>query len=72
MSLFQNSVQQKYLNMLDAKLVDAKYTEFKAYFGNPEIQQSKKALEIKTKIEPTDQEIDKMVYALYELTEEEI
>ena len=32
----------------------------------------KKAREIKTKKETTDQEIDKMVYALYELTEEDI
>ena len=40
MSLFQNSVQQKYLNLLDAKLVDAKYTEFKSYFGNPDIQEN--------------------------------
>jgi len=40
MSLFQNSVEQKYLNQLDAKLVDAKYTEFKSYFGNPEIQEN--------------------------------
>ena len=38
MSLFQNSVEQKYLNQLDGKLVDAKYAEFKAYFGNPEIE----------------------------------
>ena len=43
MSLFQNSVQQKYLNQ-----------------------------HIKTQIETTDQEIDKMVYALYELSDEEI
>ncbi|MDP3914409.1 MAG: Eco57I restriction-modification methylase domain-containing protein [Bacteroidota bacterium] len=40
MSLFQNSVQQKYINQLDAKLIDAKYTEFKSYFGNPEIQEN--------------------------------
>ena len=32
----------------------------------------KKARDIKTKIETTDREIDQMVYALYELTEEEI
>jgi len=31
-----------------------------------------KATEIKTNIETTDQEIEQMVYALYELTEEEI
>ena len=38
----------------------------------PFLQESKKAAEIKTNIETTDQEIDQMVYALYELTEEEI
>lgn len=38
MSLFQNSVEQKYLNQLDAKLLVTKFNEFKAYFGNPEIQ----------------------------------
>jgi len=36
------------------------------------LQESKKAREIKTNIETTDREIDQMVYALYELTEEEI
>jgi hypothetical protein len=29
-------------------------------------------LELKTKIDATDKEIDRMVYQLYELTEEEI
>ena len=36
------------------------------------LQESKKAIEIKTNIETTDLEIDQMVYALYELTDEEI
>jgi len=36
------------------------------------LQESKKAIDIKTKIETTDQEIDKMIYALYELTEKEM
>jgi hypothetical protein len=36
------------------------------------LQESKKALELKAKIETTDKEIDRMVYALYGLTEEEI
>ena len=40
MSFFQNSVQQKYINLLDAKIIDAKYAEFKAYFGNPTIQEN--------------------------------
>lgn len=38
MSLFQKSVEQKYLKQLDHKLIDSKYTEFQAYFRNPEIQ----------------------------------
>ena len=40
--------------------------------GGNHLLESKKAREIKTQIETTDQEIDQMVYALYELTEEEI
>jgi type I restriction-modification system DNA methylase subunit/REP element-mobilizing transposase RayT len=40
MSLFQNSVLQKYLNRLDASVLDAKYNEFTAYFGNPAIQEN--------------------------------
>lgn len=35
-------------------------------------EQKQKALAIKPQIEQTDKEIDKMIYALYELTEEEI
>lgn len=42
--------------------------EWEGYF----LQESNKALELKSKIETTDQEIDRMVYELYELTEEEI
>jgi hypothetical protein len=42
--------------------------EWETYF----IEESKKALEIKTKIETTDKEIDQMVYKLYDLTPEEI
>jgi hypothetical protein len=36
------------------------------------LQESKKVREIKTNRQTTDREIDKMVYALYDLTEEEI
>jgi len=42
--------------------------EWEGYF----MQESQKAMELKSKIETTDQEIDRMVYQLYELTEEEI
>ncbi len=40
MSLFQKSVEKKYLNELDSALIDKKFAEFKAYFGNPEIQEN--------------------------------
>lgn len=40
MSLFQKSVEQKYLKQLDSKLIEVKYNEFKAYFGNPEVQEN--------------------------------
>lgn len=42
--------------------------EWEGYF----LQESKKATEIKTKIDTTDKEIDNMVYQLYELTDDEI
>ena len=40
MSLFQKSVEKKYLKQLDFRLIDTKYNEFKAYFGNPDIQEN--------------------------------
>lgn len=40
MSLFQKSVEQKYLKQLDSRLIDTKYNEFKSYFGNPKIQEN--------------------------------
>jgi type II restriction/modification system DNA methylase subunit YeeA len=36
------------------------------------LEEAKQALEIKSKIAKTDKEIDRMVYELYGLTEEEI
>jgi type II restriction/modification system DNA methylase subunit YeeA len=36
------------------------------------LQESKQALALKSEISKTDQEIDRMVYELYGLTEEEI
>jgi type I restriction-modification system DNA methylase subunit len=42
--------------------------EWEEYFNT----ESKKALELKTKIDATDKEIDQMVYKLYDLTDEEI
>lgn len=36
------------------------------------IQESAKAQELKARINATDKEIDRMVYQLYELTEEEV
>jgi type I restriction-modification system DNA methylase subunit len=40
MSLFQKSVETKYLNELDSALIDKKFADFKAYFGNSEIQEN--------------------------------
>ena len=42
--------------------------EWEEYFNS----EAKKALELKSKIDATDKEIDQMVYKLYDLTEEEI
>ena len=42
--------------------------EWESYFT----AEAKKALDLKAQIEKTDKEIDQMVYALYELTEDEI
>ena len=40
MSLFQKSVEKKYLNDLDSTLIDKKHTDFQSYFGNSEIQEN--------------------------------
>jgi len=40
MSLFQKSVEKKYLNELDTTLIDLKYKAFQDYFGNSEIQEN--------------------------------
>ncbi|MFH1296483.1 MAG: hypothetical protein ABIJ04_04320 [Bacteroidota bacterium] len=40
MSLFQQSVEKKYLNELDPALLDRKYADFREYFGNPERQEN--------------------------------
>jgi len=40
MSLFQKSVEKKYLNELDTSLIDSKYTDFQNYFDNLERQEN--------------------------------
>ena len=40
MSLFQKSVEKKYLNELTPALIDGKYADFRKYFGDPEIQEN--------------------------------
>lgn len=40
MSLFQKSVEKKYLNELNAALIDEKFACFQNYFANPEIQEN--------------------------------
>ena len=58
----------KELSKIKIKLSLSQEAEWEDYF----LQESKKALELKSKIEATDKEIDCMVYALYGLTEDEI
>ena len=66
-----NPVYLKFLKELEkskVKLTLSQKAEWEDYF----IQESKKALEIKHQIDTTDKEIDRMVYELYGLSEEEI
>jgi type I restriction-modification system DNA methylase subunit len=58
----------KELGKVKIKMSLSDEAEWEDYF----LLESKKAQEIKSKIETTDKEIDKMVYELYGLTEEEI
>ncbi len=61
----------EFINELGKKKVKlslSQEAEWEDYF----IQESKKALELKSQIDQTDKEIDRMVYELYGLTEEEV
>jgi REP element-mobilizing transposase RayT len=58
----------KELGKLKIKLTLSQEAEWEDYF----INESQKALELKSQIDQTDKEIDRMVYELYGLTEEEI
>ncbi len=40
MSLFQKTIELKYLQQLDAKLIESKYNLFRSHFANPEIQEN--------------------------------
>lgn len=40
MSLFQKSVEKKYLNEINSAVIDEKFVLFQNYFGNPEIQEN--------------------------------
>jgi len=40
MSLFQKSVEKKYLNELDSTLIEKKFNDFQSYFGNTKIQEN--------------------------------
>jgi len=40
MALFQKTVEQKYLKQLSPELINAKYLEFKDYFGNASVQEN--------------------------------
>ncbi|MEZ4528472.1 MAG: TaqI-like C-terminal specificity domain-containing protein [Desulfobacterales bacterium] len=63
---FKIELKKAKVKMDDLNLKDRK--QWQDYF----LEQQKKALEIKSVIDKTDKEIDKMVYDLYGLTEEEI
>lgn len=58
----------KELEKKKIKLSLSQKSEWEDYF----LKESKKALELKAKIDATDKEIDAKVYGLYGLTEEEI
>jgi hypothetical protein len=58
----------KELGKKKVKLTLSQEAEWEDYF----MQESKKALELKATIDATDKAIDKMVYELYGLTQEEI
>ena len=58
----------KELEKKKIKLSLSEEAEWETYFTT----EAKKALELKSQITKTDKEIDQMVYALYELTEDEI
>jgi hypothetical protein len=61
----------EFINELAKKKVKLSLTEeakWEEYF----LQEAKQALALKSEISKTDQEIDRMVYELYRLTEEEI
>ncbi len=54
--------------VLKVNLCLAETAEWMSFFA----EQKKKAMDLKNEIDKTDKEINRMVYALYELTEEEI
>jgi hypothetical protein len=58
----------KELEKKKIKLSLSEEAEWESYFT----VEAKKALDLKTQIEKTDRDIDHMVYALYDLTEDEI
>ena len=58
----------KELGKKKIKLSLSDEAEWEEYF----LQETKKALELKSKIDTTDKEIDQMVYKLYDLTDDEI
>ena len=62
---------KEFISELDKKKVKltlAQEAEWEEYFNSEQV----KAIQVKNKIEETDKEIDRMVYRLYELTEEEV
>ena len=76
MALFQKSVIKKHLNNLDKEQVEKAYQKIRENYSPAKIEKikqiKKEAQSLKAEIDKTDKEIDRKVYELYELSEEEI
>lgn len=68
MQIFQRNILNKYIESLDAELIAERYQQFADYFN----QYKNDCNTLSAQIAATDKEIDRMVYELYGLTEEEI
>jgi hypothetical protein len=76
MAIFQKSVIKKHLNNLDKEQVEKAYQKIRENYSPAKIEKikqiKKEAQSLKAEIDKTDKEIDRKVYELYELSEEEI
>ena len=78
MSLFQNSVLNKYLATQDLAAMQGAYALYTAFFQNPLVRANIRTAKeeqfqpLQSEIISLDREIDALEYELYGLTEEEI